>query len=139
MIVERELNEVTWYIVSVRFATPRMAKEKWEEIQREAKKRHGELDLGFYRHGPSDDPGRFLTAVTYHRPGAVWINNKLRGHLPSGVSEDEQLAMILRRLDVLGELHALNAPGGSYAMRRPEAGAVLDPDGTVHEPVLGHG
>ena len=139
LIIERTLNEVTWYVVSVRFATQRMAKERWEKIQHEAKKAKGKHDLGFYRHGPSDDPGRFLTAVTYHRPGAVWINNQLRGCEPSGVREDEITAMILRRLDVLSELHATNAPGGSYAIRRPEAGAVLDPDGTIHEPVLGHG
>ena len=139
MIVERSLGEVTWYVVSVRFASASMAKERWERIQKAASKKKGKLDLGFYRHGPSDDPGRYLTAVTHWRPGAVWINNQLRGVETNGLPDDEITAMILRRLDVIGQLHAAAAPGGSYAIRRPEAGAVMHRDGSMEEPVLGEG
>jgi hypothetical protein len=137
VIVEHELAEVTWYIVSVRFPTPRMAKERWERINAKASKRSGEL--GFYRHGPSTDPGRFLTAVTHNRMDALWINRELRDCEPNGVSEDERLAMILRRLDVVNAARLVGRTDGQISIRRPEVGAKLDPDGTIHEPVRGHG
>jgi hypothetical protein len=137
VIVERELNEITWYIVSVRFPTPRMAKERWERINAKASKRKG--DMGFYRHGPSTDPGRYLTAVTHSRPDALWISRELRGCEPNGLPDDEVLAMILRRIDVVANARLAGRTEGRLSIRRPEVGAVLDPDGTMHEPVVGHG
>jgi hypothetical protein len=139
MIVERELNEITWYVVSVRFPTPAMAKRTWEKVQEQASAKGGKLDLGWYRHGPSNDPGRFLTAVTHNRQSALWVNRALRSCEPNGLPEDEQLAMILRRLDVINELRLVGAREGSYSMRRPEErGGRLHPDGSIEERV-GHG
>jgi hypothetical protein len=140
MIVEYQLPEdLTWYVVSVRFASAYMAKETWERIQTKAEKEHGKLDIGFYRHGPSTDPGRYLTCVTTRRESALWINRQVRGCENNGLPEDEMKAMILRRLDVLGQLHAASARNGSYVVRRPEnRGGVLHQDGSMEERV-GHG
>jgi hypothetical protein len=137
VIIQFPLNGITWYVVSVRFASAYLAKETWETVERKSKGRS--QDVGLYRHGPSTDPGRYLTAVTTEEADARWINNLLRGCLPHREPDEVIEAMIMRRLDVIAGARLAGRTEGRIAIRRPEAGAKLDPDGTMHEPVLGEG
>jgi hypothetical protein len=135
MITTYDLAGTTWYVVSVRFASAYMAKETWERIQQRTRKGKGDMQLGFYRHGPSTDPGRYLTGVTHLRPSAEWLERQLRGTEDNYLSREEIGAFVLRRLDVVTRGLEAGLPSGSYSIRRPERGAALRPDGSMDEPI----
>jgi hypothetical protein len=106
VIVERELAGLTWYVVSVRFASEYIASETWAKIEAE---QTPEMELGFFNSWPTDlitdgpQPGRVLTVVTNRKEGAQFIDRVTRGAMQNGVPEDALLAMILHHLEHLAD------------------------------------
>jgi hypothetical protein len=98
VIIEHELNGLTWYVVSVRFASEYVATETWAKIERE---RTPDMQIGFFHDGP--EPGRVLTAVNHKREAAQFIDRVTRGAERNGVSSDALLAMILHHLEHLAD------------------------------------
>jgi hypothetical protein len=122
---------VVWYVDTREFATARWAQNVFNTLHGQAKRRSGKDDLGVYRHGPEDDPGRLVTLVGF---SPETINDYLEkaGGLPFVNDEKEDKALVLRRANVLNDLLNKGALGGSYRIDHGE-GAELREDGSFDE------
>ena len=127
-----------WWWCSARYASALMARRAWERVERKLPRG----SLGIYRHGPSDNPGVIVSAVSTKRSEIERVARLLRD------GDDERLpvelldSMIMRRARVVidetrgGTLDV----SGRVKIRRPEdAGAALDRSGVMHEQRPGRG
>jgi hypothetical protein len=132
----QDFGEARWWLVSAHYPSALMARSAWERVDR--KLRRG--DLGFYRHGTTEDPGTSLTAVSLVEVQVDRAARLLRD------GEDQELdpallaSMFVRRARVVvGAARAGETRSGRIKVRRPETGAELRPDGVMIEPEPGQG
>jgi hypothetical protein len=136
--------EHDWFHYSARFPYAGAAKQAWEQL--DAQLAGKGLDLGVYRHGPSTNPGKTVTAVSLSPKGVMRARQILRraGGQEIDILDDGQMgkreleAMIMRRVrKVVGELHQAEAeerPLRSHeVIRHGGGGSRLHPDGTMEE------
>lgn len=136
-VIERQIGERTWYIVCAEFATAYMAKQTWENVER---RRKGG-SVGLYRHGPEQEGGRLLTAVTMDADEARRMASMLRVGTHYELDEDTIMGLIARRARVVTDALRAGQSRGRLMWRRPEGrGARLDPrtgEMIEHEPGQG--
>jgi hypothetical protein len=121
-----------WYWTCARFPSAKMARDAWERIDR--KRRTG--TVGVYRHGPSDNPGAFVSIVGLDREEVERIARMLRGGVDERLPDDLVERLCVRRAAVVVEAtRAQPGATGRVKIRRPEdRGAVLGPDGVMRDP-----
>jgi hypothetical protein len=88
------------------------------------------LDLGIYRHGPSTEPGCYVTAISIRPVSLGMVEDLIEGE-PVELRPDEQRAFVLRRIDVIRQQEG----EGWLKIRRGTRGARLDPDGSMDEQI----
>lgn len=124
-----------WYWYSRRFPSAKLGWAAWAEL--EEKVTGKKLDLGIYRHGPSTNPGAFVTVVSLQPQGVLLSRRILREHggvevlLGHGLSEEELEALVARRIRAVTAL-AQERPGeaGTAIYHHLGRGRKIDPDGT---------
>lgn len=122
-ILERRAGEHRWYAVCVEFPSAFAARTAWEQMDRKL----GPGSLGIYRHGPADDPGRIVSAVSLSRDEVRKALRFLRAGSDYQLDEETLQALILRRARVVLDAAERGIDSGRLKWRRPEdAGAVLD-------------
>lgn len=129
-MIEQFVKSLKWYAVSRSYPSERMAREGWELVDQKLKNRG--LSLGVYRHGSTDAPGTILTVISL-QPEGVEKAERLLSLGEEITLEPEILeALILRRMRVVIEQEG---EGYLQIRRGLAAGAHLNPDGTMDEPV----
>jgi len=128
-----ELGDMTWWWLSRRYRTERGAVAAFNRLQAVGKQRHGELDLGIYRHGEEGSPVDTVTVVS-HRPEGMEVADRELA-LGEDVAQHPLTveALIVRRARVLAELEEEHAQPGSYLIRRGRPARVSPEDGTWEE------
>lgn len=122
-VVEEQIGDVTWYLVSGVFPTAYMAKQTFDRIERSRKTG----TVGLYRHGTEADPGRIITGVSLSEVEARWLMHRLTIAEHNELDDDTKRGVILRRAKVVTEAVAAGQPYGRLKWRRPR-GATLDPN-----------
>lgn len=131
---EHQVGPVTIYYSTRRFPHARIAKETWEQVNRRLAGKN--LDLGFYRHGPSTHPGCLVTAISLHKGGVEAADFIMRRGVEVDVLDDGDMsvaeleAMIARRARVVMENRDR---AGHMVVRREGDGVKLNRDGSYDE------
>jgi hypothetical protein len=109
-----------WYWLSRVYLNERVSKVMFEKQMRYARRRKGALDAGVYRHGKSDGPMVYITAVSHKTEGLAELAPLLLGE---DVLQDRANieALIARRVRVLEDLIVEGAKGGSYRIHHGAA------------------
>jgi hypothetical protein len=130
-VIERQIGEHTWWIVTRQFATRLAGERAYKSVAKH--ERGGPLGAGIYRHGPSEDLGRLVTAVSLNRELAERIDRRLKRDGGSELRLDDVTinALILRRARFVTSL-GTDAPAGRYRVGHGK-GEMLRPDGTFPE------
>lgn len=121
--------DTPWWHYTRMFASAKIAWDTWQELNDELGGRG--LDLGVYRHGPSTNPGKYVTVISMQPQGVLRARRALRkvpGSEPE-ICTDELEALIARRIRFV----ANEAPKGKtgYAeIHHLGHGRKLNPDGT---------
>jgi hypothetical protein len=135
-IVERQIGELSWFVVSAAYPDIPTARAAWERIDGRIK--HG--SLGVYRHGPEDNPGTMVSAVSLKRSSIVQVRRLLSGGDHNPLDEATMDLLILRRARVVTDAAAVGKRAGHYKWRRPDGrGARLSDAGDMIEPPPGEG
>lgn len=131
-IVEVRISpEHTWYVASALFATPYMARQAWELVERKLPTG----SLGIYRHGPEQRRGRMVTVVSTERAQVLRGARLLRLGEDCPLDEATMRALIARRARVVLAAAGEGQASGRLKWRRPEErGARLTPEGDLREP-----
>jgi hypothetical protein len=130
-----ELAGGTWWAVTGRYATAKMAEGAYQRILR--KLRVGEI--GFYRHGLPEEGGVLITAI------GIKESEIRRAMRLLGDAADEDLdrhyieAMAARRARVVLDAYDAGSPAGRIKIRHAGRGARLDEKGHMHESGGGRG
>lgn len=149
MIVRDHGQGGRWYVVTVSYPTPLMAKRAWERCERKLDMSVGDAGIGLYR----------LTAAEHQLEGPLATGIPTGAHAVAAVTRDSQTARKTRRLlndGIECELRPSFADAlitrrarvvlahagetGRLIIRRPQdRGAKVDPFGGMHEHKPGHG
>lgn len=125
-----------WYYVSARYPTALMARKAWEKVER----RTPRGSLGIYRHGPTNDPGVLVSAVSLKRDEVDRCARLLRDGLDELLPFELVDSMILRRARIVVAAADESDAARRIKIRRPEdRGDVLDQEGFMHQPKPGQG
>lgn len=123
--------DMPWYHYSAMFPTAGAAWETWQVLNAELGGRG--LDLGVYRHGPSTNPGKYLTVLSLRPQGVLRARRIIRkaGGLEGYAhpTTEELEALIARRIRFV----ATEAPKdrtGYAELHHLGQGTRLNPDGT---------
>lgn len=124
--------DTPWWYYSAEFRMADDALSAWKYLNDTLAGK--DLDLGVYRHGPSTDPGRFVTALSLQPQGVLRARRILR-KLTAGREHRLPLAeleaMIARRIRFVANEVPKHRPGPGYAEIHHEGdGRALNPDGT---------
>lgn len=131
MIHEVELDGMTWYWLSRSYLNERVASAVFERSQRYAKRRQGLLDAGVYRHGHEGVGMVYITAVSHRPDGLAELSNVLMG-TEIDIHPEWVLALIARRMRVLGDLLQTETPFGSHRIHH-EGPTVMRPSGEMED------
>jgi hypothetical protein len=125
-----------WFWCSARYPTAQMARSAWERGERKI----AIGSLGIYRHGPRENIGTVVTAVSLKRDEIERCARLLRDGVDELLDVELLDSMILRRARVVvAETQAHGDVTGRLKIRRPESGAALDHEGVMHEREPGRG
>jgi hypothetical protein len=126
-----------WYCATGRFATDTAAYAAYTMLMH----RLPITDLGIYRHGPPDDPGTRISAVSPVRADVLRVTRLLaaRGAVDEELPAELVESMCVRRARVVVEHARSGAPAGRTKIRHAGQGATLMPDGSMREPGGGVG
>jgi len=122
--------DAPWYHYTAMFPYAKTAWEAWQGV--EDALAGAQLDLGVYRHGPSTNPGKFVTVISLKGPqGVLRARRVLRrmGGSDHRIEEAELDALIARRIRFV----ATEAPKGETGhaeIHHLGHGRKLNPDGT---------
>jgi hypothetical protein len=130
MIRSRQLEEITVFYVSRRFATQYLARRVWDEINRRLSGKN--LDLGVYRHGTEAHPGTAVTVLSLLPEGVVRAERLMRQGTDVDFADDGDFSW--RELDSLiarrARMVVAAPPGMDSEILHHGEGRRLLPDGT---------
>jgi hypothetical protein len=131
------LGDRQWWLVCAHYASALQARRAWEHVERKVPRG----SLGIYRHGPKDDPGSHVSAVSLEREQVERVGRLLRDGEDVALPDSLAYSLIVRRARVVVE--AVREHGdvtGRVKWRRPErGGATLTPTGEMIDPEPGQG
>lgn len=123
--------DTPWYHFSVMFPTAGAAWQAWQQIEEELAGK--QLDLGVYRHGSSENPGKCVTVLSLRPQGVLRARRILRkaggqeGY--SHPTTEELEAMIARRIRFVAT-EAPKGQSGHAEIHHLGHGRPLNRDGT---------
>ena len=131
------LGDTQWWLVCARYSSALQARRAWERVERKIPRG----SLGIYRHGPKDDPGSHVSAVSLEREQVERVGRLLRDAEDVALPDSLAYSLIVRRARVVVE--AVQEHGdvsGRVKIRRPERqGATLTSTGEMIDPEPGRG
>lgn len=121
--------DTPWWHYSAAFPYAKTAWEAWQLVEDDVGGK--QLDLGVYRHGPSTNPGKFVTVVSLMPQGVLRARRILRkaGGSDWGIDDLELEALIARRVRFVAT-EAPKGKSGHAQIHHLGHGSKLRPDGT---------